>query len=199
MRLNLRTTSSEQSENIFWKAPQRNNVHFYAGGFGLQHRLSDMLSDPLLPGQRSGATLRPLLLAPLPLWFPLSNAKKKKKQSKKTYINKPLDVFVVNDSLQAKCMFLTNRFFRFTLLLSAEDGGGGGLNGEELQPAQRFLLAPRLIHSGHLLLVHFLLQLLEEVRHLHLLVVPQPVALRVCGEAWELPSSPASTPSDGAI
>lgn len=64
-----------------------------------------MLSDPLLPGQRSGATLRPLLLAALPLWFLLFNAKKKK-QSKKTYINKLLDAFVVKRQLTGKmCVF----------------------------------------------------------------------------------------------
>lgn len=48
---------------------------------------------------------------------------------------------------------------------------------EELQPAWSFLLAAHLISTCHLLLVHFLFQLLEEIRHLNLLVVPQPVAL----------------------
>lgn len=69
------------------------------------------------------------------------------------------------------------RSCRVASLSSAEHGSGGGLQREELQPTCWFPSAAHLISTGHLLLVHFLLQLLEEIRHLNLLVVPQPVAL----------------------
>lgn len=78
-------------------------------------------------------------------------------------------------------MFLfTSRSSRVSSRSSAEHGGGGGLEREELEPPCLFVSAAHFI-SGHLILVHFLLHLLEEIRHLDLLVVPQPVALHSDG------------------
>lgn len=65
-------------------------------------------------------------------------------------------------------------FTRFCTLSpppSTEHGGGGGLQREEPQPAWSSSRSAHLI-SCHLLLVCLLLQLLEEIRHLDLLVVP---------------------------
>lgn len=71
---------------------------------------------------------------------------------------------------------VTVRFCGRARLSAAEDGSGGGLQGEKLQPAQRSLLAARLIPC-HLLLLHFPLHLLKKIRHFHLFVVPQSVTL----------------------
>lgn len=72
---------------------------------------------------------------------------------------------------------VTVRFGGGGSLSAAEDGSGGGLQGEKLQPAQRSLLAVHLLPC-HLLLVHLPLHLLKEVWHFHLFVVPQPMTLR---------------------
>lgn len=64
-----------------------------------------------------------------------------------------------------------------TSLSFTENGGCRGLQRKELKSALRFVFAAHLITACHLFLVHFFLHLLEKIRHLHLFVVPQPMAL----------------------
>lgn len=73
-------------------------------------------------------------------------------------------------------IILTIGFWRVVCLLSAEDGGGGGLETEELKPALSFLFASVPV-SCHLLLLYFLLHLFKKIRHLHLFVVPESMTL----------------------
>lgn len=59
------------------------NAHFYDGSFGLEHLLSEQLSNSLLPGQRGLLSLLSLLPA-LPL-LGLHLSIKKKKSEMETF------------------------------------------------------------------------------------------------------------------
>lgn len=62
------------------KKKERSNSHFYDGSFDLQHSLSDLLPDPLLPGKWSLVLITSSLLARVLFGFHFYSKNKKKEQ-----------------------------------------------------------------------------------------------------------------------